>query len=70
MEQGLDNTVHNINDNELLSEKKVSGTDLKTRKKYEAAQIIETSEMSLSKEIWVKFCENKWCFGCTNCTCR
>lgn len=70
MEQGLDNTVHNINDNESLSEKKSVWYGFKTRKKYEAAQIIETSEMSLSKEIWVKFCENKWCFGCTNCTCR
>ena len=41
-----------------------------TKKKYETPCIVEKDEMSFTKEVWSDFCENKWCFGCTNCSCR
>ena len=42
----------------------------KSKKNYETPCIEEKSEMSFPKEVWSDFCENKWCFGCTNCSCR
>lgn len=40
------------------------------KKHYETPELVEMTEMSFPKEVWNKFCQNKWCFGCTNCTCR
>jgi hypothetical protein len=40
------------------------------KKHYEAPSIIESPEMTFTKNIWEDFSEGNWCFGCTNCNCN
>lgn len=39
-------------------------------KEYSTPVIQEEVEMLFTKEIWEKFSEGNWCFGCTNCNCN
>jgi len=41
-----------------------------TKKNYETPCIVEERKMTFPKEVWNEFCNGKWCFGCTNCSCR
>jgi hypothetical protein len=41
-----------------------------SKKFYEAPCIVEETEMTFPKDVWNDFCNGKWCFGCSNCSCR
>jgi len=45
-------------------------TQVESKKSYESPCIVEETEMTFTKEVWTEFCTGKWCFGCSNCSCR
>lgn len=45
-------------------------TQVEPKKIYETPCIVEETEMTFPKEVWADFCNGKWCFGCSNCSCR
>ena len=40
------------------------------KSRYEKPTIEEQEEMIFPEEVWQRFSDGQWCFGCSNCNCN